>query len=308
MPRLSRDSLRKHFKAGSRPTEQSFFDLIDSALNMEDEGYRKTPEHGVHITALGGADALVSFYTRTDPDKVQWSMAYGPDTGEGVARRLVFAPRDANDPGASVMTLDPLGRLGVGRDAPEYTLDVNGVLRSAGRVGGFEPEAADGETGAEAAAAPASGKGGFLGLFRRTVDQPRPYEKSPPADGEWHSITGELHGCHAFEVVAGVGDRRGLGRYALLHAVALNAFNPPRRRFLDLFLPRRRIRSSVAWYSSRCDRLELMWEGSNARDGTYRLLVRSRCAYSPGVRIQFHITRLWFDPLMDGSAADEDGG
>ena len=34
--------------------------------------------------------------------------------------------------------------------------DVNGVLRSAGRVGGFEPEAAAGENGADAAAAPAS--------------------------------------------------------------------------------------------------------------------------------------------------------
>ncbi len=276
----NRATLRNYFTAGKLPTEAHFRDLIDSTLNMVDDGFRKSPEHGVEISALGNEKALVSFYTQIDPNKVQWSIAYGADTGERAGERLVFK---SNGNAPCVMTLDPRGRVGVSNDRPQYALDVNGVLRSAGRIGGYEPR----NRGAEQAD---DRKGGG-------------YEKSPvPADGEWHDITGWLEGCQAFEVMAGAGDKKGRGRYALLHAIALNTFNPSRSLF-DLFWPRKRIRAREAYYSSRCDRLELRWEGTSDRGARYRLQIRSRCPYSEDVGIQYFVTRLWFDPAMDGSSA-----
>lgn len=280
MARQNRATLRNFFRAGRLPTEDHFGDLIDSSLNMVDEGYRKSPENGVEITALGAANALVSFYTQRDPNNAQWSIAYGSDTADGSGKRLVFGAQSVDQAGPCVMSLDPLGRVGVGTENPRYALDVNGVIRSAGRLGGYEPEAPTGDQ----------------------ADEDSGYETGPVlADGKWHDISGWLRGCHGFEVMAGVGDRQGAGRYALLHAVALNTFNPA-RSLLDIFRPRRRIRETVAYFGNRCDRIELRWEGTSGRDARYRLMLRTRCPYGEGVRIQFFITKLWFDPTMQGSA------
>lgn len=283
MANHNRATLRNFFRAGRLPTEENFADLIDSTLNMVDEGYAKSPENGVEITALGATNALASFYTQRDPRTAQWSIAYGRDTGEGDRKQLVFAARPVNAAGPSVMTLDPLGRVGIGTETPRHALDVEGVVRSAGRVGGYEPEPA------QCAEQP-----GFKGT----------YEKSPvAADGEWHDISGWLRGCQAFEVVAGVGDR-GKGRYSVLHAIAVNTFNPA-ATWLDWFRPRRRIRATTAFFANRCDKIELRWEGTSGKDARYRLMLRTRCPYAAGVRIQYHVTRLWFDPAMDGALPPE---
>ncbi len=281
----NRATLRNYFKAGTLPTEDHFGDLIDSTLNMVDEGYRKSPEHGVEISALGSSNALVSFYTQRDPNTVQWSIAYGAETGDGRGKRLVFSARDSNVPGPSVLSFDPVGRIGVNNDRPEYALDVNGVVRAAGRLGGFEPEE----------------------VVQGPDGDASTYERGPVrADGKWHDITGWLKGCHGFEVMAGVGDRKGNGRYALLHAIALNTFNPKPSLF-DWFRPRRKIRAQEAYFGTRCDRIELRWEGTSGKDARYRLMIRTRCPYSDDVLIQVHLTRLWFDPAMTGSVPSGDG-
>jgi hypothetical protein len=280
----NRATLRNYFKAGTLPTEEHFGDLIDSMLNMLDEGYRKSPEHGVEISSLGSTNALVSFYTQREPQKVQWSIAYGADAGERAGKRLVFSARDAGVPGPSVISLDPAGRVGINTETPLHALDVNGIVRAAGRIGGYEPDnLLQGPDGRESE-----------GL------------KGPvPADGQWHDLTGWLEGCQGFEVTAGVGDR-GKGRYALLHAVALNTFHPA-RSLLDWFRPRRRIRASEAYYGTRCDRLELKWDGTGGKDARYRLMIRTRCPYSDGLRIQVHLQRLWFDARMEGSLPPDPG-
>jgi hypothetical protein len=287
MAEQNRETLRRFFKAGERPTEQHFRDLIDSTLNMVDEGYRKTAEEGVKISTLGSEKALVSFYTQGDPNKVQWSIAYGEETEKSERKRLVFSPRgskDAKEDGNCAITLDPGERVGVRTDRPQCELDVNGVLRSAGRIGGYKP----GHSGQK------------TGIVTSTV----------PADGQPHDITGKLTGCQAFEIMAGVGGGEGKGRYALLHAVALNSYNNPRRPrwWLDWLWPQRGIRAVTDVYGSRCNKLELRW----ALDGEgYCLTLRSRCSYAnkldgpgqewEGPNIQYSVTQLWFDPTMDGS-------
>ncbi|MCE2899111.1 MAG: hypothetical protein LW876_14280 [Betaproteobacteria bacterium] len=282
MANHNRATLRNFFRAGRMPTEENFADLIDSTLNMVDEGYAKTPENGVEITSLGATNALASFYTQRDPRTVQWSISYGRDTAAGDRKQLMFAARAAHAAGATVMTLDPLGRVGVGTQSPRHALDVDGVVCSTGRLGAYTPAMSPGGENPEETG----------------------YEASPVlADGKPHDITGWLRGCHAFEVMAGVGDR-GKGRYSLLHAIALNTYNPS-PSLLDWFRPRKRIRVTTAFFGNRCDKLELRWDGTSGKDARYRLMLRTRCPYGEGVRIQYHVTRLWFDPAMDGALPPE---
>lgn len=260
----NRETLRHYFDEGCLPTRDHFGDLIDSTLNMSDEGFRKSAENGVEVSTPAGHDALLSFYREQSARSPLWSMGYG-----GSRDQLMFHPRGvrASRAEAPVLSLDRDGRVGVGTAEPREALDVAGVVAAEGRVGSCR----------------------WPGLA------------APLADGEWHDLTGALGGCQAFEVMAGAGQAGG-GRYALLHAIAMNTFNPT-SGWLDLFSRRKRIRHHDVWYGRRCDRLDLRWAGSSGRDASYRLQVRTRCDYGSGVRIQATLTRLWFDPTMAGDAA-----
>jgi hypothetical protein len=261
----NRDTLRSFFGAGMLPTQDHFGDLVDSMLNMSDEGFRKSAENGVEISAPANYDALLSLYRDDNLRSALWSVSFG-------ARRdsLVFRPGNvaARPEAPAVLTLDAERRVGIGTAAPQHALDVAGVVASDGRVGRApEPELA----------------------------------KTLKADGRWHAVTGPLTGCQAFEVMAGAG-RPGGGRFALLRATALNTYNPP-AGWLDLFAGRRRIRAQSMWYGRRCDQLELRWSGSSGRDASYCLEMRSKCDYGADVPIRATLTRLWFDEREPGGEA-----
>lgn len=313
MAKQTRATLKNFFRAGQLPTADHFSDLVDSNLNLVDEGFGKSPENGVQISTLGSERALLSFYTPIDPNKSQWSLAYGEDTEEGVdigaagrtRKRLVFGARQ----GAKcepVMTLDPQGNIGVGTVNPQCELDVSGVVRSAGRMGAFQPLREEDRNAPRPENKKASAWERVAGFFQKGKKQetePRGYEPSPvPADGNWHDITGWLSGCQAFEVMAGTSGKAGQGRYALLHAFALNAFNPA-RGWLDFLWPKNKIHAHEAYYNNRCDRLQLRWDGTHDKDARYRLLIRSRCAYEGGPGIQYSVTRLWFDAGQQSAPA-----
>jgi hypothetical protein len=261
MAKQNRETLKNFFKKGALPSEQQFGDLIESSLNMLDEGFSRTPSNGVEITTHGDRERLLTFFRGDDPENPRWSFGFH---GDGDA--LHFVPRTGE---AAAGPLPPLtvaapGRVGVNTASPGFALDVNGVVRAAGRIG-VNP------TG----------------------------ELAVPANGEWQDITGALTGCQAFEVMAGVGKKKS-GRYALMHAIALNVFNP--RGFLFNFLNRKkRISYSQAYYLSRRDMLRLRWHGEGE---DYRLQLRSNTDYGDDVKIRYFITQLWFDSAMSGEPSE----
>jgi len=294
MASRNRETLRNYFRDGKLPSEHHFSDLVDSMLNMVDEGFRKSADHGVEISTPAGHDALISFYRDRSPNSAKSTISFGGEAENheqilfniGASRADAEADRRDRVP---VLTLDAssggdadaaalVQRVGINQRNPGAELDVRGVIRSEGRMGALAPQSAD----------------------------------SLLADGTWHDITPPMRGCQAFEVMAGVGQEHS-GKFALLHAVALNTYNPAGgliRQVVDRFFSRKSIRRTSAHYSRRCDQLELRWQGGSGRDGDYRLQIRSRCAYGNGkeVRIQCYLTRLWFDPHMKNCAVGRSAG
>jgi hypothetical protein len=259
-----RETLKNFFADGQMPTSDHFRDLIDSTLNMTDEGFRKSADNGLEISTPVGFDALLSFYRDQNPQSVVWSTSYGARDQLQLNFGSTAATRDA----PPALTLDGSNHnVGINTAEPKHALDVSGVICAQGRIGRY-PLARD------------------LNL---------------PANGEWQFLTDELQGCQAFEVVAGVGGHQGRGRYSVIHAIAANTYNPD-PGWLGLFSRKRPIRATCAYYGRRCDRLELRWDGDHGRDCRYRLQIRSRCDYGDGILIKAQLTRLWFDEDMQGGA------
>ena len=98
-------------------------------------------------------------------------------------------------------------------------------------------------------------------------------------------LTGDLEGCQALEVVASA-SLAGGGRHALVHALALNTFDPaPRSRglfglfgLLEWLFPRRTISLRQAYFGQRCDRLALRWSSQWAKLCTPASMMASACS------------------------------
>lgn len=250
MAKKNRNSLKNDFREGALPSAESFADLIDSSLNTVDDGFEKTDAHGLKLAQVGKSGRLLSFFENIAGNTPDWSVQLGQNQGRP---RLWFAGQGETP----LLTLassrdgeNEWRRVGINKTDPAHDLDVDGVVAARGRIGA-------------------------KGL-------------AVAADGDWHAITGPLDGCRAFEVMAGVGDKDS-GRYALLHATALNVFNS-----------RGQVRSTQSYYGSRCDQIDLRWRGEMH---AYTLQLRTRCAYPAHVVVQFYLSELWFDPFMQGCDA-----
>ncbi|MFK7887704.1 MAG: hypothetical protein AB8G16_12670 [Gammaproteobacteria bacterium] len=273
-----RQSLKKSFAPGALITGAQFQGLIDSTFNMNVEGFNVSPEYGFEVSTQGASTGLFLFLqeqqvtTANESSLGQpvWSMQFNADRASGDDLHIVpMATALAADQLSLGLALRPSGKLGVRTMSPACEVDVHGTMRSSERVGDVH-----------------------------TADPAQDEEATACADGRWHTITPALTGCQSLEVVAGVG-RRGSGRYALLHAVASNAYNPI-GFFFNFFGWKNRIACQHAYYRSRLDKLALRWTGRNRR---YFLQIRSNSDYGAGasgepVKITYHITSLWTDPRM----------
>lgn len=304
-----RQTLKNYFSDGALPTAQHYSELVDSMITWKDDGFDKSQSEGWRIASVGDDRALMSFYRGIDAPEADWTLAHGPVEGT-----LVFRPGAAaggpdgqgpngttngaaTDAGGAAsgshrgLCLTREGRIGISRAAPDWQLDVDGVARMRGRIG-----------------------------------VPRPGQAARvPADGTWHDITDTLEGCHMVEVVAGAGGTPGRGRYALVHATALNAYNP-RNPLLNWIFGRKPIRCQSAVFGNYADRISLRWStpprtrSARARgDGQagrrfnrpYTLQIRTNARYGDGHFIRYYVTRLWFDSTMEGSRrpdVDRDDG
>jgi hypothetical protein len=141
MAKRNRSTLKHFFKKGALPTADHFGDLVDSSLNMIDEGFDKSLEHGLEISSMGSHDRLISFFRNNDHRSPLWSISYDDDQ----ENLLFYRPRENTSP-LPIMSLDHAGKVGVNKKKPEWELDVAGVIRAQGRIGiSGKTIAADGE-------------------------------------------------------------------------------------------------------------------------------------------------------------------
>lgn len=272
MTKRNRRTLAEYFANGRLPRQEAFSDLIDSMVNLVDDGFEKTPRDGMKIAQLENGSKLISFYDEITVKSPVWSISFSiPEYGGGKSgKNLSFGYGAHNAAGMTLAAVtaedgadDPAetARVGINNSNPKHALDVNGVVASDGRIGR---------------------EGGT--------------EHKVRADGEWHPVITGLDGCHAFEIMAGVGKPRS-GKYALLHAYALSVFNSRKSS----------ITYHQAHFLSRCDRIDLRWTGSAHN---YSLEMRTRCSYEEGasekIYVRYYLTRLWFDPFMAGSGGPDE--
>ena len=91
----SRKTLQAYFKRGSLPTEDQFKDLIDSMLNMIDEGFDKTPAQGLKVAQLAKKGKLISFFSKiTRKDSPIWSIRIDLQSS---APKLSFLNKDDDE-------------------------------------------------------------------------------------------------------------------------------------------------------------------------------------------------------------------
>ncbi|MCU0429385.1 MAG: adhesin [Cytophagaceae bacterium] len=155
-----------------------------------------------------------------------------------------------NHVGDPVVTLSNQGKVGINNNNPSVELDVNGVVSLQGRIGNR-------------------------------------YTGRVPGDGKWHTILKELNGCHALEIVAGIGKKK-TGRYAMLHAFAMSTYGKSKNK----------IDTRQAYYGVRSNRIELRWTGTTYN---FNLEMRTRGNYEGDYFVQYFISDLWFDQFMDNS-------
>lgn len=263
MKNRPRAELKARFKEGSMPSMSDFDMLIDSTMNINDDGIEHSPSRGLCLTQVTGDEhRLLSFYRQGTLSA--WAIGLDPS-----GRTLAFEvaqpkggddTRRADESSAAVLTLVAPGkaqafgdapgtpaRVGVNQPRPAYALDVGGTVASSAR----------------------RGKEAMRAL----------------ANSEWHTIIGDLHGCVALEVVAGTG-KEGTGKYALMHAFALKVFDAAGE-----------ITYHRTHYGARRHRLELRWLQETG-SATFKLQIKVNCHYGEGVQIRCHITSLWDDPSM----------
>lgn len=185
MPKKNRTTLRNYFRSGNMPKEDHFQDLIDSSLNLIEEGFDRSPETGMKVTTMGSRDELTSYFRYDDIQNPVWTVQFGDD-GDALQWRYQGVGADAAADRPS-LSLNKDGAVGIGKSQPRAALDVAGYIRSEGRSGGISRK------------------------FK--------------ADGRWAPITEPLQGCHGFEVTAGAGGRQGAGKYSMIHAVALKTYH-----------------------------------------------------------------------------------
>lgn len=86
MSAKNRTTLKNYFKSGSLPSEDQFGDLIDSMLNMRDEGFEKTPDQGFKVAQLPEGK-LISFFEAIAAQNSLWSIKLDLKSGH---RKLSF--------------------------------------------------------------------------------------------------------------------------------------------------------------------------------------------------------------------------
>jgi len=76
MPIRNRDTLKRVFSEGQKPTEEDFKNLIDSTVNILDDGFSKNSRMGIKLAPLSEKEGTVMTFLQTNSKESQrWEVA-----------------------------------------------------------------------------------------------------------------------------------------------------------------------------------------------------------------------------------------
>ncbi len=123
MPKRNRESLKASFKKGNRPSEFDFENLIDSTMNLLDDGLRKEPDTGLILAPEAGKSVVLSVCRESGDEEALWEFALDTET-HSLSVGLHGRPLAA-------MNVDGTIELG------ESAVTLKGTLNTASRHGTF---------------------------------------------------------------------------------------------------------------------------------------------------------------------------
>lgn len=127
MALINRQTLKNYFKKGGFVTEKHFFDLIDSSLNVIDDGVSIKPDYGFKLNPIGYSSRLMSFFkksTQKDPD---FSIDLDKNNVDGLS---IQSYEDE-----TLLKFKREGQVGVKTNDPRFDLEVKGSLGFETKVG-----------------------------------------------------------------------------------------------------------------------------------------------------------------------------
>lgn len=124
----NRKTIKNFFRKGTIPTESSFEDMVDSMVNIIDDGFLKNSDEGLMLSPTGDSDRLVTFYKNIEFKNPAWSFELGPDKDASG-----FNIKDQQQ--ETRFFIHPSGNVGIDTVKPRARLEVNGFVGSDGRLG-----------------------------------------------------------------------------------------------------------------------------------------------------------------------------
>jgi hypothetical protein len=128
MARRNRLTLKKYFGRGKMPTEEHFIDLVDSMLNIVDEGFDKSSNKGLSLAPLNEEGSVASVFRKIEDEEQKWTLSLEKDS-----ENLIFKQVD----GDAVITLNQNGNTGFGTNEPKHQIHTTGVAGLYGRAGTY---------------------------------------------------------------------------------------------------------------------------------------------------------------------------
>ena len=126
MTKTNRKTLISYFDKGKKPDSSHFADLIESMLNIVDDGLDKSPERGLLLSPLDNDGAVIEIRRNILEVTPSWIIALG-DNGE-----LQIKGQDEQE----VLTFKTDGQLIIGQNH-NVRLKVNGSVEADSFIGGY---------------------------------------------------------------------------------------------------------------------------------------------------------------------------
>lgn len=125
----NKETLKNYFKKGGVVGEKHFVDLIDSSMNIIDDGINVNPKDGLRINPTGIYSTLISFFRKKSQKIADFTINTNLNDVEGLSVN--------NDSQKTLIKIKRDNKIGINTDQPNFELDVNGTIGIKSRVGTF---------------------------------------------------------------------------------------------------------------------------------------------------------------------------